>query len=750
MKMVTRRSQCPLGTTEAIQTSHFVNGPHRRTTRTSPQKKDISSLVNQPQNNLSTNKIAEDLVKLDHTELKGGRIKTINGRRKRDGIEKLGNRVKHEQTSQVHEQQHHPQLKQERQELTESRDAVLVSAVVTIEPRKSRFPRHSDEGLRAPSAPVTPVKRRAVISESAAVGTGNYPGPDTPKRRKTSDEFPLLPVCAICAQPDSRRSPRPPELVFCAECETRCAHPFCLGAALNEDGDGAIAGGSRFTRYQWRCPQCRLCVVCNQPEGPHIFYACSACPNGVHKQCIAGQNSPAKGMRCARCIKGCESPVKTPGAGCTGIRRRGFGGRRGESVTGLKNEGKRRKAGHEGRRGGKSTNEEELAQNLDIEVDNQHLVGSANVELRLGDEESPMKRAQRQKERLKALQRCRMERGDGHVPQVDLDMFHQAQAKVKCKSVDASRIQSIQLGKFLIRTWYSSPYPQEYQQLETLYLCEFCLKYMSSDVILRRHLSKCPWRHPPGDEIYRQGRLSFFEVDGENQKAYCQNLCLLAKLFLDHKTLYFDVEPFLFYCLTMYDSTGCHLVGYFSKEKNSFLNYNVSCILTIPAYQRQGFGRFLIDFSYLLTRSEGKIGSPEKPLSDLGLISYRAYWKSIILGVLESYQGSCISIREISQATAIQPYDIVSTLQLLGVIKYWKGQHVIMKSMIQQKGASADGRVITASSNKKKTTAISRRKKDVATANIAPGCIRVAPLKSDESCLVWIPYGKRERKPDVV
>jgi hypothetical protein len=41
-----------------------------------------------------------------------------------------------------------------------------------------------------------------------------------------------------------------------------------------------------------------------------------------------------------------------------------------------------------------------------------------------------------------------------------------------------------------------------------------------------------------------------FEVDGVKEKIYCQNLCLLAKLFLDHKTLYYDVDPFLFYVLT--------------------------------------------------------------------------------------------------------------------------------------------------------------------------------------------------------
>merc|ERR1712179_519960 len=143
--------------------------------------------------------------------------------------------------------------------------------------------------------------------------------------------------------------------------------------------------------------------------------------------------------------------------------------------------------------------------------------------------------------------------------------------------------------------------------------------------------------------------------------------------------LYFDVEPFLFYVMTTADSSGCHIVGYFSKEKNSLLNYNVSCILTLPPYQRQGYGRLLIDFSYLLSRSEGKIGSPEKPLSDLGLITYRAYWKDVILEYICNYPEKELSIKGFSEEMGINAYDIVSTLQALGMIKYWKGKHVILK-----------------------------------------------------------------------
>ncbi|EAT33225.1 AAEL014513-PA [Aedes aegypti] len=84
-------------------------------------------------------------------------------------------------------------------------------------------------------------------------------------------------------------------------------------------------------------------------------------------------------------------------------------------------------------------------------------------------------------------------------------------------------------------------------------------------------------------------------------------------------------------------------------------------------------------FCYMLTRVEGKIGSPEKPLSDLGLISYRSYWKDVLLAYLCSRAGTTLSIKDISQEMAINSYDIVSTLQALGMMKYWKGKHIILK-----------------------------------------------------------------------
>lgn len=161
----------------------------------------------------------------------------------------------------------------------------------------------------------------------------------------------------------------------------------------------------------------------------------------------------------------------------------------------------------------------------------------------------------------------------GAVSDYDLQLFRDAQAiasenieneltKLPCRG---SGTKWVIMGKNNMEVWYQSVYPEDVQRLPKLYLCEFCLRYQKSEVGMKRHAAKCVWRHPPGDEIYRKGKLCVWQVDGKRHKNYCQFLCLLAKFFLDHKTLYFDVDPFLFYIMTIADSEGTHIVGYFSK-----------------------------------------------------------------------------------------------------------------------------------------------------------------------------------------
>lgn len=241
-------------------------------------------------------------------------------------------------------------------------------------------------------------------------------------------------------------------------------------------------------------------------------------------------------------------------------------------------------------------------------------------------------------------------------------------------------ISKIIMGSHEVDPWYFSPYPVELAEDDVLYICEFTLSYFGSRKQFERFRSKSTLRYPPGNEIYRDERVSFFEIDGRKQRTWCRNLCLLSKLFLDHKTLYYDVDPFLFYCMTRRDEMGHHLVGYFSKEKESAEGYNVACILTLPQYQRHGYGRVLIDFSYSLSKREGKFGSPEKPLSDLGLLSYRAYWADTIIELLveNSKAGKTeTTIEDIASLTSMTTTDILHTLGALNMLKYYKGQHII-------------------------------------------------------------------------
>ena len=49
---------------------------------------------------------------------------------------------------------------------------------------------------------------------------------------------------------------------------------------------------------------------------------------------------------------------------------------------------------------------------------------------------------------------------------------------------------------------------------------------------------------------------------------------------------------------------------------------------------------------------------------------------------------SSSSVSEISQETAVNPVDIVSTLQALQMLKYWKGKHLVLKRQVKLLSAS--------------------------------------------------------------
>lgn len=177
--------------------------------------------------------------------------------------------------------------------------------------------------------------------------------------------------------------------------------------------------------------------------------------------------------------------------------------------------------------------------------------------------------------------------------------------------------------------------------------------------------------------------VSVYEILGEESKLFCQNLCLIAKLFLDHKSIYYDVSPFKFYVLIENDANGSHIAAYFSKEVNQATEFNLACIMVLPPYQRKGYGQFLISMSYYLSNKEHRICTPETPLSDLGRISYKSYWTIAILETLLKHKGN-LCIEDISKQTGIKIEDVTYTLNELSLIKYWKGQQVIQNINIKQ------------------------------------------------------------------
>ncbi|KAF9762139.1 hypothetical protein IL306_003515 [Fusarium sp. DS 682] len=263
--------------------------------------------------------------------------------------------------------------------------------------------------------------------------------------------------------------------------------------------------------------------------------------------------------------------------------------------------------------------------------------------------------------------------------------------------------------------------------VDRLYVCPSCFKYSKELVAWFYHVQTCerkaqiPGRkiyvHPRGrrkilvphdnktsgpkrrkgegniryaEEIVQdEGEWSIWEVDGEKDGLFCQNLSLFAKLFLDNKSVFFDVTGFNYFLLVYTpparslqnaadpEPPSPRITGFFSKEKMSWDNNNLACILIFPPWQRKGLGALLMGASYEISRREGILGGPEKPISDLGKKGYKRYWAGEIARWLLSINMDSktpqnevlVDLNDCSKATWILPEDCLQVLRDMGVVE---------------------------------------------------------------------------------
>lgn len=173
------------------------------------------------------------------------------------------------------------------------------------------------------------------------------------------------------------------------------------------------------------------------------------------------------------------------------------------------------------------------------------------------------------------------------------------------------------------------------------------------------------------------------------------------------------------------------------------MGYNLACILTFPCMQRHGYGRFLMAFSYELSKKEEKAGSPEKPLSDLGAVGYKSYWAHTILKVLRDYPGQIISVMDITRITSILPDDVQATLQMLNLLHY----STTSSSSSNASPSSGSGSSGAAGSNCTSNTG-AEGAAQAAEGDESEQCVLYAPLDVIDSLLLKYPEGKLPVQPE--
>lgn len=360
---------------------------------------------------------------------------------------------------------------------------------------------------------------------------------------------------------------------------------------------------------------------------------------------------------------------------------------------------------------------------------------------------------------------------------------HTRRASMKVLS---RNIDKVILGNHLFDTWYFSPYPesvlsgQDHPQssksingdhashksghseksatsiIPVLHVCPYCFKYTASPADYIQHVQQVhlhglevegqSWWPVPRSalKVYEWEGYTVWDVDGEHEKLYCQNLSLFAKLFLEQKSVFFDTSGFHYFVLTYSPSNDrtsaspsttvakaktrgrkrrssdthgelglkVQVLGFFSKESLSWDANNLACILVFPPYQHRNLGQLLMAVSYKLSGWEWEdsiIGGPEKPLSVMGRKAYVRFWSERVArfftGMTADAEGERVfskvkrgkraavpkevmSIKAIGDRTGMLAEDVIAALNEMGLcVPQKKGA----KKVKQEEGKAEDG-----------------------------------------------------------
>ncbi|KIY02580.1 uncharacterized protein Z520_01045 [Fonsecaea multimorphosa CBS 102226] len=335
-------------------------------------------------------------------------------------------------------------------------------------------------------------------------------------------------------------------------------------------------------------------------------------------------------------------------------------------------------------------------------------------------------------------------------------------------------IHQVVLGNLLFDAWYYSPYPDtiilpqpgggsttadvrnghahghlgglhssirgQEPICRLLYVCPCCFRYtpvkeqFTQHLAHHRHLRSQnlePDQPVPQSafKVYEWEGYAVWEIDGEREKLYCQNLSLFGKLFLEQKSVFFDTAGFKYYALTYTKPENptspasattktrgrkqrsmsanaleeddalyrTRVLGFFSKENLSWDSNNLACILIFPPFQHRQLGQLLMAVSYKLSGWEwegGVIGGPEKPLSAMGRKSYIRFWSERIARFLMGQTADAdarrvfdkakvsgrnrktvqprkeeMTVKEIGERTGMLGEDVVAALTEMGLCK---------------------------------------------------------------------------------